>query len=109
MFQFLKICFLFSLVSLTRHVSCKVFEKDLYLELIRTDENAFRLLNPDFDHYLSLFDYILENKWKNVSAECETSLQTLKKALISKDEWALKCKNFFYRLIFIFLFLKIKI
>ena len=88
--KFLKIYFLVLVALLSNRVNSKHFEKEVYLRTIKTNENAFRFLNPDFDRYLSIFDHILKDSTRNISSECETSLRTLRQSLIDKEEWALK-------------------
>ena len=90
MSEFSKIYFLvFSVALLSTRVNSKHFEKEVYFNTIKTNENAFRFLNPDFYSYLSIFDYILKDSTRNISSECETSLRTLRQSLIDKDEWAM--------------------
>lgn len=73
-------------------VNCE-FEKNVYLETILNNENAFKWFNPGWDQYLSLFDLILNDQNRSISFECENSLRTIKRGLDAREEWALKCKT----------------
>ena len=68
------------------------FEKSVYFSSILNNENTFKWFNPGFDQYISLFDLILNDRNQSIGLECQKSLKIIRRDLIKKEEWALKCK-----------------
>lgn len=89
MFKLMKFLFLFLFIFL--NVNCDKFEKRVYFDTIKSNQNAFNFYNPDFDKYLNLINLIINEPF-NITSQCINDLKILKNSLIQKEEWALKGK-----------------
>lgn len=81
---------IFYLLILTISVDSIRVENDLYLKLIKENDDLFKFYNPNFDKFQSVLGHVLFNK--NLSIDCKSSLIKFQNGLKNKEEWALKCK-----------------
>ena len=84
--QFLAICFLSILnISPVRPHSQSDQLKQLYF--------------PFHNQTLALIDLVLHDEQRSTSSICDKSLLQLRDGLVAFEEWALKCKIFFSRIL----------
>ena len=79
------------LLILVNEVVCRV-ENDLYLQLVRSDDDLFEFYNPGADRFVQAVKHLIVDPSTNLTADCRRSLTRLKAGLSSREEWALKCE-----------------
>lgn len=79
------------LCLLIKQVICRI-ENDLYLQLIRSDDDLFEFYNPAADRFAQAVDHLIVDRSANLTADCRRSLTKLKAGLSGREEWALKCE-----------------
>ena len=79
------------LLILINEVICRV-ENDLYLQLVRSDDDLFEFYNPGADRFAKAVEHLIVDQSTNLTADCRRSLTRLKAGLSAREEWALKCE-----------------
>ena len=82
------------LLILVNEVVCRV-ENDLYLQLVRSDDDLFEFYNPGADRFAKAVEHLIVDQSTNLTTDCRRSLTRLKAGLSGREEWALKCELIF--------------